>query len=67
MFGDKKEKQKRLIELVQLIEKAGGITQTELARQLQVTRATIYKDLALLEERDVRLYEDERGRLYCAD
>ncbi len=67
MFGSKKEKQERLVELVDLVAHAPGISQAELARALQVTRATVHKDLAVLEESRVRLYEDERGRLYLAE
>jgi DeoR/GlpR family transcriptional regulator of sugar metabolism len=67
MFGNKCDRLERLARLVDLVVQTPGLTQAELARLLQVTRATIHKDLAVLEEMQVRLYEDEHGRLYLLE
>lgn len=62
MFGNKADKSRRLARLTQLIRDADGVTQAHLARELEVPRSTVYKDLATLEARGVLLAEDD-GRL----
>lgn len=66
MFGNKHKKQVRLQRLGALLKKErNGITQAELARRLGVSRATVLKDLAILQEQAGLLAaEDEDGRLY---
>lgn len=64
MFGNKQGKQERLARIADTIaEHPNGITQSELARQLQVPRPTIHRDLPDLEDAGILLAEDERGRL----
>ena len=64
MYGDKGEKQARLAQMARLVaQSSGGITQAELALALGISRATVCKDLVQLEERGVRLAEDDAGRL----
>ncbi len=64
MYGDKTEKQARLAQMTRLVAQSpDGITQAELARALGVSRATVCKDLVQLEQRGVRLAEDDAGRL----
>ena len=64
MFGSKDAKQERLDKIAELVtQSADGITQAALAKTLGVTRATIHKDLVALEERGVRLAEDDSGKL----
>jgi Mn-dependent DtxR family transcriptional regulator len=64
MFGKKNDKQTRLEKLATLIEETpGGVTQADLARELDVPRSTVLKDLPLLEEAGVMLAEDAHGRL----
>ena len=68
MYGDKGEKQARLEQMATLVaESSNGITQAELARALGVSRATVCKDLVCLEQRGVRLAEDDAGRLSMFD
>ncbi len=65
MFGNKSDKQARLEKIAALVAQSGaGITQAALARALGVTRATIHKDLVALEQKGVRLVEDDAGRLF---
>ncbi len=59
MFGNKADKRDRLQHMTQIIQASAGMTQAELARQLQVTRATVHKDLVALENRGVLLAEEE--------
>ena len=64
MFGNKKDKQKRLAEMAKAIEKhPDGISQSALARQLGVPRCTVKRDLPTLEKDGVLLAEDKRGWL----
>jgi DeoR/GlpR family transcriptional regulator of sugar metabolism len=64
MYGDKVEKQARLEQMAALVAQASeGVTQADLARALGVSRATIHKDLVQLEQKGVRLAEDDAGRL----
>ena len=41
-----------------------GLTQAQLARRLHVRRSTILRALPSTERVGLRLYEDERGRLF---
>jgi len=64
MFGTKQGKGQRLDQIVGLLEQhPGGLSQSEIARQLREERSTIHRDLAVLEERGVLLAEDPRGRV----
>ena len=63
MFGNKADKRDRLQHMTQIIQASAGMTQAELARQLQVTRATVHKDLVALETRGVLLAEEDSGQL----
>lgn len=62
MFGSKREKHDRLEQLTDLVADEWR-TQAELARATGVDRATVHKDLVVLEQRGVLLAEDERGRV----
>ncbi len=65
MFGNKKNKQQRLERMTNVIERQpGGISQSELARRLQIPRCTVKRDLPTLEKRGVLLSEDKRGWLF---
>jgi DeoR/GlpR family transcriptional regulator of sugar metabolism len=64
MFGDKGEKRVRLERVLALVAQAeGGVRQAELAEALGVSRSTIRKDLATLDERGALLAEDDHGRI----
>jgi DNA-binding IclR family transcriptional regulator len=64
MFGNKKDKQKRLEQMAEAIEKhPDGISQSALARKLRVPRCTVKRDLPTLEKQGVLLSEDARGWL----
>lgn len=65
MFGRKDKKLERLQQIGRIVgQEREGITQAELARRLGVSRSTILKDLAIIEEHTaVLLAEDDRGRL----
>ena len=64
MFGSKKRKKTRLCRITRLLEQANRpLTQAELAQRVGVRRSTIYKDLAVLEEKGVLLAEDDAGKL----
>ena len=68
MFGNKQEKQGRLARIAELVAHApSGLSQADLSRVLGVTRGTINKDLAALEEKGIRLAEDDHGRLFQPD
>lgn len=66
MFGNKKDKQKRLFSISKLVRKAkDGISQADLARQLDVSRATVSKDMGIVEkETGAQFWEDDNGRLH---
>ncbi len=57
MFGNKKIKQKRLDDIVHIIQSM-DTTQQELANRLGVSPSTITDDLTRLEERGALLAED---------
>lgn len=64
MFGNKKSKQQRLARVVGLLEQhPGGLSQSEIAKQLRVQRSTVHRDLVALDKRGVLLAEDPRGRI----
>lgn len=68
MYGDKQDKNQRLLKMVELIAQAThGITQAALARALGVTRSAINKDLGVLHEQGVLLAEDEQGKLSLSE
>jgi DeoR/GlpR family transcriptional regulator of sugar metabolism len=66
MFGNKRKKEERLQLIGKLLKKEKkGFSQAELARRLGVSRSTIYKDLAILQEdAGILAAEDEDGRLF---
>lgn len=65
MFGNKTDKKKRQDHIKDLVQNSeNGISQAEIARQCGSTRATVYKDLAELESKGVKLAEDDRGILH---
>jgi hypothetical protein len=66
VFGEKESKLARLFKIGQVLQGAeDGVTQAELARQVGVTRATIHKDLSIIQEKTGILpAEDDDGRLY---
>lgn len=63
MFGSKKVKSERLTRLANYLESTDEVTQSELARYLNVPRSTIHKDLVSLEESGILLAENDNGRL----
>jgi uncharacterized membrane protein len=64
MFGNKQAKQERLNHIADtLAQYPQGLTQSELAHQLNIPRSTVKRDLPTLEEAGILLSEDERGRL----
>ncbi len=64
MFGNKRKKAQRLETIGQLLGSNDGLTQAQLARKLGVSRGTINKDLAILQERTgILVSEDDRGIL----
>ena len=66
MFGNKKNKRERLFSIGRLVRDArDGISPAELARELNVSRSTITKDLGIVEqETAARFWEDDDGRLH---
>lgn len=62
MFGSKKEKQERLEQYEQILSDE-TLTPAQLAARLNVPRSTVLRDLPELEDRGVRLEEEESGRL----
>ena len=66
MFGNKRKKEERLQCIGDLLkQEKSGLTQTELARRLGVSRSTVLKDLAILQEKaGILTSEDQHGRLY---
>jgi len=61
-FWRKKEPEYK--ETDHVIEENPGITQAELARELEVARSTINRRLPSMEEAGYLYSEDERGRLW---
>lgn len=66
MFGKKESKFKRLLQIINILsEHEDGVSQADLARQVGTSRANVYKDLAIIEEKTGSLLsEDDDGRLY---
>ena len=66
MFGNKRNKQERLFSISRLVRKAtDGVSQAELARELEVSRGTITKDLGIVEkETGSQFWQDDNGRLH---
>jgi len=64
MFGNKRAKRERLERMADVIEQhPQGISQSELARQMDIPRSTVKRDLPTLERAGILLAEDEHGRL----
>ena len=65
MFGNKDKKLQRLLEIEQRVRQADGqLSQADLAREMNVSRGTICKDLAILQApAGILLAEDNNGRL----
>lgn len=65
MFGNKDKKLQRLLEIEQRVRQADGqLSQADLAREMNVSRGTICKDLAILQaQAGILLAEDNNGRL----
>jgi hypothetical protein len=66
VFGKKESKLARLFKIGQILQEAeDGVTQADLARRVGVSRATIHKDLSIIQEKTGILpVEDDDGRLY---
>jgi DNA-binding IclR family transcriptional regulator len=62
-----KRKQEEFEVMDQVIQENPGISQAELAEQLDVERSTIMRRLPSLEEAGYLYYEDEEGRLWPFD
>lgn len=69
MFGNKKDKNDRLHQLVAIVKshRPSSISQAELARRLGVARSTVLKDLGILEQQSLYLVEDSDGNLSYPD
>jgi predicted ArsR family transcriptional regulator len=62
MFGSKQHKHERLAQYEALLREEPR-SAAQLAAELGVPRSTVLRDLPELEERGLRLVEDERGGL----
>lgn len=62
MFGNKTDKAKRMEHTATLLEQQ-ELSPAKLAQKLGVPRSTVLRDLTALEDREIYLQEDERGRL----
>ena len=62
MFGSKQGKQERLAQYQELLSEE-ALTPAQIAAKLGVPRSTVLRDLPELEEKGVRLEEEESGRL----
>jgi len=69
VFGNKQNKVSRLFRIGRILQDSeGGITQAELARQVGVSRSTIYKDLPIIQkEAGILPAEDDNGRLFWTE
>ena len=64
MFGNKQARQERLEQMAKVISQhPEGISQSELARQLDMPRSTVKRDLPAMEKVGILLAEDAHGRL----
>lgn len=66
MFGNKQAKERRLEQIVSLLEQHGPMSQAEIAAHLRVPRSTVLRDLPTLEDRGVLLAEDRAGHVSLA-
>ncbi len=66
MFGKKENKLGRLFKIARILKEAKeGISQADLAREAGTTRSTLFKDLAIIQEKTGALVsEDDDGRLH---
>jgi DeoR/GlpR family transcriptional regulator of sugar metabolism len=66
VFGNKGKKIQRLFEIGRRVRQAeDGLSQADLARDLDVSRGTIHKDLGVIEDKTgIMLAEDSDGRLH---
>jgi hypothetical protein len=66
VFGNKGKKIQRLFEIGRRVRQAeDGLSQADLARDLDVSRGTIHKDLGIIEDKTgIMLAEDGDGRLH---
>lgn len=65
MFGNKDKKQSRLEKIAAIVRNAvNGISPAELARKTGVTRATIGKDLGVVERATGSLFYEDDGFIY---
>lgn len=60
----RKADEQNVIKLKQVIESSPGRKPGTLARVLGWSREKVNRELVVLNDRGVRLYEDEKGRLY---
>ncbi len=68
MFGNKDKKQSRLEKIAALVRNAtAGISQADLARKVGVTRATISKDMGIVEKMTGSLFYEDDGFVYPFD
>ena len=70
VFGNKHNKIDRLHNISRIVKESSdnGISQAELARRAGVSRSTINKDLAVIQEKTgALLAEDDNGRLFWTD
>ena len=67
MFGNKGKKIQRLLDIGRRVRQAdgNGLSQADLAHDLDVSRGTINKDLGVIEEKTgIMLSQDDNGRLH---
>jgi predicted DNA-binding transcriptional regulator YafY len=66
VFGNKDRKIQRLLEIGRRVRQAeDGLSQADLARELDVSRGTINKDLGIIQDQTgILLSEDGNGRLH---
>lgn len=68
MFGNKGKKRQRLLAIGRLVRRSeDGLTQADLARELDVPRSTINKDLGIIQDQTGILLSEDNGRLYWVE